>query len=122
MAETCKNSLGFYNQLELIFRSAKPGQAAFLGFGWVVEKVRGRDSPHGVFDPWVRWDLGLDRIRSFSVVVVVVVVVVSPFSSKIIKNRLKTPQIIEKSFFEEKKAPAGIYHISTMLVFEKTFF
>ena len=34
--------------------------------------VRGRDSPHGVFDPWVRWDLGLDRIRSFRVVVVVV--------------------------------------------------
>ena len=38
--------------------------------------IRGRDSPQGVFDPWVRWDLGLDRIRSFRVVVVVVVVVV----------------------------------------------
>ena len=36
-----------------------------------VIKIRGRDSPHGVFDPWVRWDLGPDRIRSFSVVVVV---------------------------------------------------
>ena len=38
--------------------------------------VGGRDSPHGVFDPWVRWDPDLDRIRSFRVVVVVVV---SPF-------------------------------------------
>ncbi len=38
--------------------------------------IGGRDSPHEVFDPWVRWDLGLDRIRSFRVVVVVVVVVV----------------------------------------------
>ncbi len=37
-------------------------------------QIEGRDSPHEVFDPWVRWDLGLDRIRSFSVVVVVVVV------------------------------------------------
>ena len=36
-------------------------------------KIGGRDSPHGVFDPWVRWDLGLDRIRSFRDVVVVVV-------------------------------------------------
>ena len=44
--------------------------------------VRGRDSPHGVFDPWVRWDLGLDRIRSFRVVVVVVVVVVVLFIEK----------------------------------------
>ena len=35
--------------------------------------IGGRDSPHEVFDPWVRWDLGLDRIRSFRVVVVVVV-------------------------------------------------
>ena len=39
-------------------------------------KIRGRDSPHGVFDPWVRWYPGLDRIRSFRVVVVVVGVVV----------------------------------------------
>ena len=55
--------------------------------------IGGRDSPHRVFDPWVRWDLGLDRIRSFRVVVV------SPFSAKIIKNRFKTPHIIEKLFF-----------------------
>jgi hypothetical protein len=27
--------------------------------------------PKGIFDPWVRWDLGLDRIRSFRVVVAV---------------------------------------------------
>ncbi len=32
--------------------------------------VGGRDSPHEVFDPCVRWDLGLDRIRSFRVAVV----------------------------------------------------
>ena len=30
--------------------------------------IGGRDSPQEVFDPWVRWDLGLDRIRSFRVV------------------------------------------------------
>ena len=36
--------------------------------------VGGRDFPHEVFEPWVRWDLGLDRIRSFSVVRAAVVV------------------------------------------------
>ena len=35
-----------------------------------ARKHIGGDSPHGVFDPWARWDLGLVRIRSFSVVVV----------------------------------------------------
>ncbi len=30
--------------------------------------IRGRDSPHGVFDPLARWDLCLVRLRSFSVV------------------------------------------------------
>ena len=45
--------------------------------------IGGRDSPHGVFDPWVRWDLGLDRIRSFRAVVVVVMFL------KIIKNHFK---------------------------------
>ena len=38
---------------------------------WAGCMVGGRDSPHEVFDPCVRWDLGLDRIRSFCVVVVV---------------------------------------------------
>ena len=49
----------------------------------MILHIRGRDSPHGVFDPRVRWDLGLDKIRSFRVVVVVVVVVVvsAEFSS-----------------------------------------
>ena len=40
---------------------------------WAWNMVGGRDSPHGVFDPWARWDLGLVRVRSFHVVVVVVV-------------------------------------------------
>ena len=40
--------------------------------------------PSRVFDPWVRWNLGLDRIRSFRLVVVVVVVVVTGIL--IIKN------------------------------------
>ncbi len=35
-----------------------------------IQKIGGRDSPHEVFDPCVRWDLGLDRIRSFRVAVV----------------------------------------------------
>ena len=39
---------------------------------FVKHIIGGRDFPHEVFDPWVRWDLGLDMIRSFSVVVVVV--------------------------------------------------
>ena len=34
----------------------------------VSAQIGGRDSPHEVFDPCVRWDLGLDRIRSFRVV------------------------------------------------------
>ena len=29
----------------------------------------GAPGPDGVFDPWVRWDLGLDGIRSFRVFV-----------------------------------------------------
>ena len=41
------------------------GIPQILGFG---VKIGGRDSPHEVFNPWVRWDLGLDRIRSFRVV------------------------------------------------------
>ena len=36
----------------------------------MMMQIGERDSPHEVFDPWVRWDLGLDRIRSFRVVVV----------------------------------------------------
>ena len=44
--------------------------------GFTLVYIEVRDSPHAVFDPWVRWDLGLDRIRSFRVVVVVVVVLV----------------------------------------------
>ena len=42
-----------------------------------------RDSPHEVFDPWVRWDPGLDRSRSFRVVVSSRRVAVA---SQIIKN------------------------------------
>ena len=40
------------------------------GHGGGYIDIGGRDSPQDVFDPWVRWDLGLDRIRSFSVIVV----------------------------------------------------
>ena len=60
--------------------------------------VGGRDSLHGVFDPWVRWDLGLDRIRSFSVVVVVS----SPpsKSSKIGKN---TKTVFDDETYIEKR-------------------
>ena len=49
------------NKIPKIPHSYRPGPGNVVG---------GRDSPHEVFDPWVRWDLGLDRMRSFSVVVV----------------------------------------------------
>ena len=55
--------------------SYRPKPANLVKIKKSAEFVRGRDSPPGVFDPWVRWDLGLDRSRSFRVVVVIVVVV-----------------------------------------------
>ncbi len=52
------------------------------GLGWFLfHEIGGRDSPHGVFDPWARWDLGLVRLKSFRVVIVVVVAVTADISS-----------------------------------------
>ena len=59
--------------------------------------VGGRDSPHEVFDPWVRWDLGLDRIRSFRVIVIVVVLTaLSQFGGK------KRIDMTRKAWFRSK--------------------
>ena len=78
--------------------------------------VRGRDSPHGVFDPWVRWYLGLDRIRSFRVVVVVVVV------TGILTNHKKCKTEIDDESYLEKRlgmVKHGLFHSFPLRIFSK---